>query len=39
MSLVFELGIAAIFAVITGVIFEAIKSAYTVDFKLVIKKI
>ncbi len=39
MSLVSEFGIAAIFAVITGVAFEAIKSAYTIDFKLYIKKL
>ncbi len=38
-SLVSEFGIAAIFAVITGVVFEAIKSAYTIDFKLYIKNL
>lgn len=38
MSLAYEFGIAFFFAVIAGVLFEAIKSTYTVDFKLYIKK-
>lgn len=39
MSLVYELGIAAIFAVISGIVFEAIKSNYTIDVKICLKKI
>lgn len=38
MSLMFELMIAAIFAIITGVIFEAIKTKYHIEFEVSIKK-
>lgn len=38
MSSVYDIVIAAIFAIITGVIFEAMKSKYTIDFEMAIKK-
>ena len=39
MSLLYEFGVAGIFAIITGVIFEIIGSKYIFEFEISIKKI
>ncbi len=34
MDLIYDLGIAAVFAVLTGIVFEAIKSVYAIRFQI-----
>lgn len=38
MGLIYELGIAAIFAAITEIVFKVIESEYTIDVKICKKK-